>query len=189
MKQSHIFDPAHIAVLESEDRKMWQNPDRILRAVDLQSSWVAVDLGSGSGYFTVPLSRAVRKVLALDVQQEMLDFLRAKLQRLRIANVELRLSKPDKIPVEENSVDFLMSVNTLHEFGDRDKMIGEMWRILKRCAKLLIVDFKKEDTGFGPPVSIRVTKERAVRLFEKKGFKLSKATELPYHYLLVFVKG
>jgi ubiquinone/menaquinone biosynthesis C-methylase UbiE len=82
-----------------------------------------------------------------------------------------------------------MSVNTLHEFGDRDKMIGEMWRILKKGAKLLIVDFKKEDTGFGPPVSIRVTKERAVKLFEKKGFTLSKAMDLQYHYLLVFVKG
>lgn len=189
MKRSHIFDPAHIAVLESEDRKMWQNPERILGAVDLQSSWVAVDLGSGSGYFTVPLSQAVRKVLAVDVQKEMLGFLEAKIQRLGIKNVELRLSKPDKIPVEESSVDFLMSVNTLHEFGDRDKMIGEMWRILKKGAKLLIVDFKKEETGFGPPVSIRLTKERAINLFERRGFTLSKATDLPYHYLLVFVKG
>lgn len=188
MKQSHVFDPAHIDVLESEDRKMWQNPDKILYAVDLQPGWIAVDLGSGSGYFTVPLSRAVSKVLAVDVQKEMLDFLRAKIQRLGIKNVELRLSTPDKIPVEEDSVDFLMSVNTLHEFGDRDKMIGEMWRVLKKGGKLLIVDFKKEDTGFGPPVSIRVTKERAVKLFEKKGFRLSKATELQYHYLLVFVK-
>lgn len=189
MKKSHVFDPAHIAVLESEDREMWQNPDKILGAVDLQPDWLAVDLGSGSGYFTVPLSQAVRKVLAVDVQKEMLNFLRSKIQRLGIENVELRLSKPDKIPVEEGSVDFVMSVNTLHEFGDRDKMIGEMWRILKKDGKLLIVDFKKEDTGFGPPVSIRLTKERAVKLFERRGFTLSKASELPYHYLLVFVKG
>jgi ubiquinone/menaquinone biosynthesis C-methylase UbiE len=189
MKKSHIFDPAHISVLESEDREMWQNPDRILGPVDLQPEWLAVDLGSGSGYFTVPLSHAVRKVMAIDVQKEMLDFLRAKIQRLGIKNVELRLSKPDKIPVEESSVDFLMSVNTLHEFGDRDKMIGEMWRILKKGAKLLIVDFKKEDTGFGPPVSIRVTKDRAVKLFEKRGFALSKTADLSYHYLLIFIKG
>jgi len=189
MKPSRIFDPAHIAVLESEDRKMWQNPDEILAGVELRPNWVAVDLGCGSGYFTVPLSNKVKRVLAIDVQKEMLDFLKNKIRQLKIKNIKLLLSQPNEIPVGDNSVDFLMSVNALHEFDARDKMTEEMRRVLKKGGKLLVVDFKKEDTGFGPPVSIRVSKERAVRVFEKRGFRLSKTKDLPYHYVLVFVKA
>ena len=189
MKHSHVFDPAHIAVLESEDRRIWQNPDEILGVVEFDSDWVAADLGAGSGYFTVLLSQRVKRVYAIDVQKEMLRFLEDKIRRLKIKNIELRLSKPDEIPLEDQSVDFLMSVNTLHEFDDKAMMINEMKRVVKQDGRLLIVDFKKKETGFGPPVRIRVAKETATRLFQEKGLVLSYAKDLSYHYLLVLVKA
>jgi len=91
-------------------------------------------------------------------------------------------------PLEDESVDLLISVNTLHEFGDKERMIKEMRRVVKVGGELLIVDFKREETGFGPPVKIRVSKDRAVKLFENLGFGFLREKELPYHYLLVFVK-
>ncbi len=189
MKRSHVFDPSHISVLESEDRKIWQNPEKILGAVELQPNWYAADLGCGSGYFTVPLSFKVRKVYAIDIQKEMLSFLEDKIKRLKVSNIELLLSESDEIPLEDESVDFLLSVNTLHEFGDREKMSGQIKRVVKGGGTLLIVDFKKEETGFGPPVEIRVARERATKLFEMKGFELSKTKDMPYHYLLAFIKA
>ncbi len=189
MKRSHIFDPAHISVLESEDRKVWQNPERILGTVKLQPNWVAADLGCGSGYFTVPLSFKVRKVYAIDVQKEMLSFLGDKIKRLEVSNIELLLSDSDEIPLEDESVDFLLSVNTLHEFGDSERMSTQIKRVMKRGGTLLIVDFKKEETEFGPPLEIRVARDRATKLFEMKGFELSKTKDMPYHYLLVFIKA
>lgn len=187
-RQSHLFDPRHVAVLESEDRRLWQKPDQVLNAVELKPNWVAADLGCGSGYFTLPLAQKVRKVYAIDVQQEMLSFLEVKIRRFNIRNVELLLSKPNRIPLETESVDLIVSINTLHEFDDKEKMIAEMRRVVKKGGRLLIVDFKKEETGFGPPVRIRVSETRAVRLFEERSFALSKVKELPYHYLLVFAK-
>jgi len=61
--------------------------------------------------------------------------------------------------------------------------------VLKKGGRLLIVDFRKEETGFGPPVGIRVSRERAIGLCGRKGFALLNAKDLPYHYLLVFVKA
>ncbi len=188
MRRSHVFDPGHIAVLEAEDRKVWQNPDMVLSAVKLKPDFVAADLGCGSGYFTVPLSRKVEKVYGIDVQREMLNFLEDKIKKQKIRNIEPLLSKPDEIPLEDESVDLVISVNTLHEFGARAKMIREMMRVVKKGGKLLIVDFKKQDTGFGPPVKIRVSKDRAIKLFEALGFVFSSMKDLPYHYLLVFTK-
>ena len=188
MKSSHVFDPEHIAVLEAEDRKVWQNPDVALNAVETKPYFVAVDLGCGSGYFTVPLSRRVKKVYGIDVQPEMLSFLEHKMRKLKINNIEPLLSKTDEIPLEDESINLLISVNTLHEFDDSEKMIKEMMRVMKKGGQALIVDFKREDTGFGPPVSIRVSKTKAVKLFEEKGFTLSSVKTLPYHYLLAFTK-
>lgn len=188
MPHAHVFNPAHIAVLESEDRRIWQNPEKILSAAEIRSEWVAADLGCGSGYFTTILARQVKKVYAIDVQKEMLDFLEDKVRKMKISNIEPLLSEAEEIPLANHSVDFLMSVNTLHEFDDRDKMIGEMNRVIKPHGRLLIVDFQKKETGFGPPVSIRISKTQAVRSISKSGFSLVKQEDLTYHYLLVFTK-
>ncbi len=188
MKYSHLFDPEHISVLEDEDRRVWQNPDTILTAVEIKPNIVAADLGCGSGYFTVPLARMVKMVYAIDVQKEMLDFLVDKIKKQKIRNIKLLLTKPDEIPLESESIDLLLSVNTLHEFDNKGKMIQEIGRVARRNGKLLIVDFQKKDTGFGPPVEIRVSKTRAIKLFAERGFRFSTAKLLPYHYLLVFIK-
>lgn len=188
MPHSHIFDPAHIAVLEDEDRKIWQNPDEILSAAKIEPQWIAGDLGCGSGYFTTILAKQVKKVYAIDVQREMLDYLEDKIKRLKISNIELLLSEADEIPLENQSVDLLISVNTLHEFDDRDKMIREITRVIKPHGKVLIVDFEKKETGFGPPVSIRISKVQAVKLLSMPGLILVGQKDLEYHYLLVFTK-
>ena len=186
MNESHVFDPKHVAVLESEDRKTWQNPKEILESIDINPDYVAADLGCGSGFFTVPLSRKVNKVYAIDLQQEMMDFLEQKIQRQKIGNIEPLLSRKDEIPLENESVDILITVNTLHEFPDKKKTIEEIKRVVKPEGQVVIIDFKKEDTGFGPPVTIRVSRDQAKHLFEEGGFTVVKSHELMYHYLIVF---
>lgn len=160
-----------------------------MNAVDLKPDFVAADLGCGSGYFTVALAQRVRKVYGVDVQKEMLDFLAEKIKRLGIKNIQLLLSKANKIPLEPESVDLLISINTLHEFDDKNIMIREIRRVIKRGGRLMIVDFKKLDTGFGPPVNIRISEASAVRLFTAHGLVLVNEKDLPCHYLLVFAKN
>ncbi len=189
MKELHIFDPKNIDVLESEDRKAWQNPEEIMGLLKLKPSYVVADLGCGSGYFTVPISRKVKKVYGIDVQKEMLEFLEQKIRTQKIFNIETLLSKENEIHLQNESVDLLLSVNTLHEFRDKEKMINEIQRVLKPDGQAVIVDFKKEDTGFGPPVSVRVSNEQAGHLFEKQGLTVLKSHYLKYHYLIVFRKA
>lgn len=185
---SHIFDPKNIEVLESEDRKTWQNPKKIIERLNLKSNYIVADLGSGSGYFSIPISRIVKKVYSIDVQEEMLDFLEKKIQGQKITNIELILSKGNDVPLQESSVDLLLSVNTLHEFNDKDLIIEEIKRVLKPNGKAAIVDFKKEETDFGPPVTIRVSEDQAIHLFEKHGLNTTLSYDLTYHYLIMFEK-
>lgn len=186
MKSSKLFNVKNIEVLERKERRIWQNPEAILGRMKINPEDVAADLGCGSGFFTIPLSSKVQKVYGIDVQQEMLEALKQKIQCLEIENIEPLLLKGPLIPLEKESVDLIVSVNSLHEFDDKDSMIEEMKRILKAGGIVLIVDFKKETTEFGPPITIRVSKIQATKLFKQHGFILKKSEYLSYHYLLVF---
>jgi ubiquinone/menaquinone biosynthesis C-methylase UbiE len=186
MVNHHIFDPKHVAALESEDRKNWQNPKEIIELMELKSSYVVADLGCGTGYFTVPIARKVKKVYGIDIQEEMLKFFGEKIQQQKIGNIETLLSKENKIPLQDKSVDLVFSANTLHEFRDKEAIIDEMQRVLKADGQIVMIDFRKEDTGVGPPVSVRVSKEQAKRIFKEKGLTALKTYGLKFHYLIVF---
>ena len=185
----HIFDPKNAAILEIEERKIWQNPENILITLKIESSFIAADLGCGSGFFTIPLSKKVRKVYGIDVQEKMLEFLEEKIRRLKIENIEPLLSTGNEIPLESDSIDFLITMNTLHEFDDKEKMVEQIRRVLKQGRAVLIADFKKKETGFGPPVAVRLSQQQALTLFENSGFTPLLKRELEYHYLLAFTKN
>jgi ubiquinone/menaquinone biosynthesis C-methylase UbiE len=185
----HIFDPKNIEALESEERKTWQNQEEIIQLLNLKPTDIIADLGCGSGYFTVPLSRKVKKVYAIDIQPEMLEYLENKIKQQKILNIETLLSTENEIPLQDESIDLLMTVNTIHEFRNKEQIISEIRRVLKPEGKAVIIDFKKEETGFGPPVSIRLSKEQAKRLLEKQGLPLMKSHDLKYDYLLIFEKN
>lgn len=188
MRKSHLFDSKNIELLELEERKIWQNPEEILGTVEIKPDFSVADVGCGSGFLTIPLSQKVKKVYAIDVQTEMLDFLEKKIRKFEVKNIQLLFSKENEIPLENECVDLLVSVNTLHEFDDKEKMIAEIKRVLKNSGKVLIVDFKKKHTDFGPPINIRVSKEQALSIFRKGGFANLKWQDLQQHYLLVFSK-
>jgi ubiquinone/menaquinone biosynthesis C-methylase UbiE len=188
IKENHLFDPKKIEVLEQEDRKTWLDPEEILEKVEINSNFITADIGCGSGVFTIPLSYKVKKVYAIDVQKEMLEFLEAKVKKYQLKNIEMKLAGANEIPLLNESIDLLISINTLHEFENRDQMILEMLRVLKPNGRALISDFQKKETGFGPPVFIRLSKSDAIAAFEKNGFKILQTHEFKYHYLLVFSK-
>ena len=188
MNGSHLFDPKQTAILESKDRKKCQNPEEIIGLLELKPFYVVADLGCGSGYFTIPISRKVKKVYGIDIQKEMLGFIEEKIQKQEILNIKTLRSKENEIPLQNGSVDLLLSVNRLHEFQDKEKIIDEMQRVIKHEGQIAIIDFKKEKINFGPPVAIRISKEKRVYLFEKKGFTFLKSHDLKYHYLIVFRK-
>lgn len=188
LNKSNVFNAKNIEILESDDRKNWQNSQQIIDLIDLKSHYVVIDLGCGSGYFSIPLSRRVNSVFGIDFQKEMLNYLKQKIEKNKIENIELLLSKADKVPLIKNCSNIILTVNTLHEFEDRNKVILEIYRLIDNNGRLVIIDFKKEKTSFGPPMEIRISNAQAINLFEKNGFKAIKSYDLKYHYLIIFQK-
>jgi len=186
----HKFDAKKAEILDSIDRRKFLNPDSILKKAGIDSDTVLADLGCGSGYFTIPASFIVKKVYAIDVQQEMLDIIGEKIRTGKIKNIETILSKESSIPLPDKSVDVLFMANVFHELDDRGGILKEAKRILSGRGRMIIIDWKKIEMEFGPPVGERLTAEEVVSICEKGGFTMLERLEAgEYNYMLVFGKS
>lgn len=187
---AHKFDAKKAEILDSIDRRKFLNPDSILKKAGLDSDTVLADLGCGSGYFTIPASLIVRKVYAIDMQQEMLDIVREKIRKGKLKNIETILSKESSIPLPDKSVDVLFMANVFHELDDRGGILKEAKRILSCRGRMMIIDWKKMEMEMGPPVGERLTEEEVVSVCEDGGFRILMRLEAgPYNYMLVFGKS
>ncbi len=184
---AHKFDVRNAELLDSPDRLQILNPDTILDKLGLNRETVFADLGCGTGYFSLPAALRVRKVYALDVQEEMLEILRNKIKKEKIKNIDVILSRESSIPLPDNSIDILFMANVFHELQDKKSILAEAKRILSSGGKLTIIDWKKMEMDFGPPLGERLTEAEVVSACKNNGFEiLEKAEAGPYNYILIF---
>lgn len=141
---------SRLDVVEAE-RDGWQRPSDVVQALDLRPGNVVVDLGCGSGYFTLKLSLFVGeggRVIAEDIRRLPLSFLwiRAVLRRER--NVTVVHGEPDDphLPARANAV---LIANTYHEFTDSRSILDHIRQSLVPGGKLAVVDRKPNSTGVG----------------------------------------
>src|SRR6185503_1412508 len=95
---SPLFSPEDLGMLESPDRVEWQQPERIMDALQIADGSKVADVGAGGGWFTVQLARRVGpngKVYAEDIQPRMLDAIRRRVAEQGLKQVELVLGRAD----------------------------------------------------------------------------------------------
>jgi len=128
-------------VVEAE-RDTWQRPDEVIRAMNVHAGNVVVDLGSGAGYFTLKLSRAVGErgqVLAVDIRKLSLSFLWIRSAFRAPHNIRIIVGDQDNAHLP-GSVDAILIANTYHEFENPGIMLRQCFRSLHPGGRLVIVD-------------------------------------------------
>jgi SAM-dependent methyltransferase len=179
----------YIAEMTSPARDAWQKPDQVVAALGLKKGETACDIGSGPGYFTLRLARAVGVggfVYAVDVEARMLQALRERLERARVRNVAPVLALSDDPLLPPGTCDVVLVVDTYHHFPDRSGYLKRLRRSLKPKGRMVNIDYQRRPTPIGPPLDHRVARETF--LTEAKGAGLGLVAEptfLPYQYFLV----
>jgi len=166
------------------------NPTEVLKQLPLRKNMVAADFGSGSGGWAIPLAKILEegKVYAIDILEEPLSALRAKVKLEKIVNIETIKSDVEKgAKLLKESCDLVLMTNLLFECEYKKIILEEGKRVLKKGAKLLIVDWKK-DSPLGPEKG-RVSVEEVKKLAEELNLKVEKEFEAGlYHWGLILVK-
>ncbi|HSN91197.1 MAG TPA: methyltransferase domain-containing protein [Anaeromyxobacteraceae bacterium] len=132
-------------LLASPIRRLWQHPRPIL-APHLGPGMTVLEPGPGMGFFTLEAARLVGptgRVVAVDVQQKMLDGLRRRAERAGLgASIETRLARGDDLGVEDlaGRVDLVLALWVVHELPDQARFFGQVRRALRRGGRILIVE-------------------------------------------------
>jgi len=183
----HKFDAKKADILDDMERVKILDPCRILEKLELSGEMVLADLGCGTGFFSIPAARRAKKIFALDVQEEMLDILREKIKKEKITNIEVILSGESSIPLSDKSVDILLMANVFHELEDRFALLEEVKRVLKMNGRMVIIDWKKMEMDFGPPLEERLDENEVIDACYGNGFTLLEKSNVgPYNYLVIF---
>lgn len=192
---SKVFPLAAAPALDDPARDVWQRPDDVVAALGLSAGDRVGDVGCGTGYFTLRILDAVGSgghVVAVDIQQGMLDLLAERLPPEDRARVTLRCSAPER-PIEpDDALDLVFCANTLKEVPNADAagFVASMASGLAPGGRLVILDWLPTPMRLGPPLEHRISPERVKELAEAAGLALTEDIRLlPTHAFLVFTKG
>ncbi|VVM08161.1 class I SAM-dependent methyltransferase [Methylacidimicrobium tartarophylax] len=177
-------------LFESKERDKWQQPERVVEALDLKPGSSVADLGAGTGYFSRRFSQAVGpegKVYAIDAEPAMADYLKKEVQEKDLKNVTVKLVKPGNPDLAPQSVDLIFICTVLHHVDNRIDYLRKLSECLRPGGRIALIDFKP-NSPVGPPPAHRLSEEEAKEEFQKAGYRLLKAHDfLPYQYFLEFV--
>lgn len=167
------------------------NPLDILNKIELKPDMVAVDFGSGSGGWVIPLAQKLEegRVFAVDVQEEPLSALGSKAKSQGLKNIKKVVADVEKeVPgIAAFSCDLVLMTNLLFQVDNKEGVFQEAKRVLKQGGRILVVEWKVESV-LGPQEG-KVSQEEVKAIAQKLGLRLEKEFEAgTYHYGLLFIK-
>jgi predicted methyltransferase len=128
--------------IESE-RDHWQRPSDVIQALNLQEGSIAVDFGSGVGYFALKLSPAVGKsgsVVAEDIRREPLVFLSIRAFMRSQSNLRTIRGEIDDPRLPAGFADAVLIANTYHELTEPKPILRHLAESLKPGGRVVILD-------------------------------------------------
>ncbi len=171
---THKFKVINKSKLNSPKRREVLPAKRILSAVGINPGNIVADIGCGIGFFTFPLSEAVGDegiVYALDIEKEMLEDVESGMLEQNIKNIRPVVTQEYKLVLEDESVDVAFLCTVMHEVKMREKFLKEANRILLSEGRIVIVEWIKKDSDFGPPADHRLDKGVLKRNLYRSGFE------------------
>jgi ubiquinone/menaquinone biosynthesis C-methylase UbiE len=189
---AQVMGPGGISWLDRAEREAQERPDIVIDVLNLHEGEVVADVGAGSGYFTFRMAKQVGekgRVLAVDLQDEMLDTLRQRALQNGFSNVEeIKASETDPhLPV--GGVDLVLMVDVYHELYYPFEVMTKVRESLKPDGRVVFVEYRKED----PAVPIKeLHKMSVVQLVKEMNavglVRLRTVESLPSQHIVIFGK-
>lgn len=179
--------------LERPERVREEDPQKLIKALDVKEGMIIADVGAGSGYHTFLLSPLVGekgKIIASDIQQEMLDLIDAKAKKLKVTNIELVKGTEADPKLPAGKVDLILMVDVYHEFSQPFEMTEKMVEALAPGGRLVFVEFRLEDEKVLIKLVHKMSERQVIK--EMEVFPEMEHTKtvgtLPWQHVVIFTK-
>jgi ubiquinone/menaquinone biosynthesis C-methylase UbiE len=176
--------------LTRDTREKEERATVMLENLGVKPGMTVCDMGCGNGYHTLRLAKMVGpegKVLGVDIQREMLQFLTERAEKEGIDNVTPIHGSAIDPQLPEGTVDLILCVDVYHEFSHPEHMLAAMRKSLARGGRLVLVEFRAEDPNVPIKPLHKMSKKQINKELTANGFKLvHEYDELPWQHMMFF---
>jgi SAM-dependent methyltransferase len=187
---AHVMGHLGAGWLERPSREREERTDLLLEALGLQPGDVVADLGAGTGYFSLPMARAVSpggRVLAVDIQPEMLAIIDKRVALENVSNIETILATETDPNLPAGAVDLVLLVDAYHEFSHPLEVMARVEAALSERGRVVLVEYRGEDPEVPIKPLHKMTVVQAAREMEAVGLALVNLEDtLPTQHIMVF---
>ncbi|MES2705687.1 MAG: class I SAM-dependent methyltransferase [Verrucomicrobiota bacterium] len=176
-----------------QNREQEENAALMIKELKIQPGWTICDLGCGNGYHSLTMSAMVGekgKILAVDIQQPMLDMLAARAKGRGIANIQTILGAYHDPRLPDASCDLILLVDVYHEFSHPEQQLKAMHRALKPGGQVALVEFRAEDEKVPIRPEHKMSREQIKKEWLPAGFEIAREFDgLPWQHLIFLRKA
>ncbi|MDE0915924.1 MAG: class I SAM-dependent methyltransferase [Planctomycetota bacterium] len=176
-----------------ETREKEENGDLLREWLACKPGQVVCDLGSGNGYHSLPLARAVApggEVLAVDLQPEMLAMLKVRAGDVDITNIRTIEGAIDNPHLEPASCDLVLMVDVYHELSHPVRVLDHVRRSLRPGGRVVLVEFRSEDPEVLIKPEHKMSQVQVLDEMARNGFQFHSGTgALPWQHVLAFERA
>ena len=181
------------AWMDRAARESEEDPERALDLIGIEPGTVVADVGAGSGYIAVRLAKRVGPkgtVLANDIQPVLLTAVRDKVRALQLTNVKTIQGTDTDARLPAGAVDTAILFDVYHEFRNPQVMLQSIRRALKPDGRLVLVEYRGEDTTIPIASTHRMSVADARAEVEAEGFVFERLDSgLPRQHIIIFRRG
>ena len=188
---SFVMGHRAAAWLNRPERIQEEMPDTVVENMNLEPNEVVADIGAGSGYFSFRIAAKVPegKVLAVDIQPEMLELIEAQMGQQGVTNIEGVLGAVDNPNLPANSIDAAIMVDAYHEFSHPFEMIDGIYQALTPGGRIFLLEYRGEDASVPIRPLHKMTEEQVVREMSVFGLDWTDTLDfLPWQHMMIFTK-
>ena len=166
-------------------------PDEVVANMGLDPDHVVADIGAGSGYFSFRIAKLVPqgKVLAVDIQPEMLQIIEDRKAAESVTNIEGVRGEIDDPNLPDSSIDAAIMVDAYHEFSHPFEMIDGIYDALRPGGRIFLLEYRGEDASVPIRPLHKMTEEQVVKEMSVFGLEWTDTLDfLPWQHMMIFTK-
>ncbi|RUS99185.1 methyltransferase type 11 [Dulcicalothrix desertica PCC 7102] len=189
---AHVMRHTGAMWLERPSREAEEQPSKIVNALELKPNYVVADIGAGTGYLSFLMAPTLTqgKVLAVDIQPQMLDIINFFKEEKHIDNVEPILATLNSPNLPSESIDLAVMVDAYHEFEYPYEVMSGIAKALKPGGRVALVEYRGENPFIMIKGLHKMTQKQVKNEMQAVGLTWQETKNLlPQQHLMLFTKA